>query len=112
MDDALNKALSSRKHEISHLHILIASARLDFERETLRRCAIPILYAHWEGFVKFAADCYLDFVWYQSLPYDKLKSNFLALACRRQLREGDQSDRIATHLGVVEFLVFNQGNSA
>ena len=91
---------------------MVQGNRREHERRTLRRCAVPILYAHWEGFVKFAADCYLELVWRQHLPYQKLNSNFLALACRKVLREGAQSDRISAHISIVEFLVFNQGNAA
>jgi hypothetical protein len=62
--------------------------------------------------MKFAADCYLDFVFRQFHTYEQLAPNFLALSCRSAMRSAGYSQRVAPHLGVVEFLLYNQGNQA
>jgi hypothetical protein len=111
LNQALNEEISWRKKEIVSLRLMINKAR-EHEKSALRRCAIPILYAHWEGFTKFAAECYLDLVWRQRLPYSQLKGNFLALACRTSMSDLGNNTRIKAHLGVVEFVLFNQGNQA
>src|SRR5690606_32231942 len=63
------------------------------ERSILRRVAIPILYAHWEGFVKEAATRYVAFVRQQRLPARALKTNFLLLSVHAKLREVARTPR-------------------
>ena len=46
----------------------------------LRRLAVCLIYAHWEGFVKIAAQAYLDYVHRQGLDHQDLADSILALA--------------------------------
>ncbi len=111
LNDALNNAISWRKKEISCQHLLIEDGR-DHQQELLRRSAVVILYAHWEGFFKYAVECYLQYVLRKGLKYQQLRPNFLALSCRAAMREVGMSHRLGPHLAVVDFLLFNQGNDA
>jgi len=54
------------------------------ERAILR-AAVPIAYAHWEGFVKVAATGYVEYVKGHRLPIAKLQTNFAALALRKTI---------------------------
>ncbi|QEH36130.1 hypothetical protein OJF2_46900 [Aquisphaera giovannonii] len=51
------------------------------------RGAIPILYAHWEGFVKSLGTAYLEFVLSRNKNFDNLKPNFLALGMKKHLHD-------------------------
>jgi hypothetical protein len=51
---------------------------------------VPILYAHWEGFIKTAAAQYTDFICKLGLTYKEVKDSFrgaIALGCVNQLYE-------------------------
>lgn len=49
------------------------------------RFSVPILYAHWEGFVKKACELYLEFVAKKFLKHNELKPQFVALSLSKQL---------------------------
>ncbi|MBP7002349.1 MAE_28990/MAE_18760 family HEPN-like nuclease [Amaricoccus sp.] len=50
----------------------------------LRRSFVPIAYAHWEGFVKKAANYYLEFVAMQGLRLKDLNSSFMSIYLWRE----------------------------
>ena len=51
------------------------------------RSGVCLLYAHWEGFVKAAAQRYLEYVANLRLRYRELQRNFLVVDIRRQIRK-------------------------
>jgi hypothetical protein len=63
-----------RIQEISNLKNIISNTD-SIEIRSLLRAGIPILYAHWEGFVKKSSEAYLNFVTNQGLSYNKKKPN-------------------------------------
>ena len=70
------------------------------------------LYAHFEGFTKEAAESYVQLVSRQGLACERLKTNFVALCARSAIREAGGSNLTRLHMGVVEFLTYNQRNTA
>lgn len=112
LTDALDSALAWRKKELTTIHLSISGTPRDHEKALLRRLAVPILYAHWEGFIKQASEFYLEMVARQGLPYEKLQPCFVAIALRRIFSEAQESNKTHSHLAVTEFLLFNQANSA
>ncbi len=57
------------------------------EQDVLIRAGITTLYAHWEGFIKYAAECYLQFVSLRKLNYHQLDYCFVALSSRKSINE-------------------------
>lgn len=55
-------------------------------QEALLRAALPILYAHWEGYFVFAANSYLNFVAEKKKMISVLKDEFCALLIRRSVK--------------------------
>jgi hypothetical protein len=108
LSQELESALAWRKKELSALLLLIQGKVREHEREALRRAAVPILYAHWEGFAKWAAERYLELVDRQKLRHCDLRTNFIALACRGSLREAALSAKTHIYSQLVDFLVLNQ----
>lgn len=108
--DFLDRTLVWRRQEITNIRFCIQRANRDHERMTLIRVAIPILYAHWEGFVKQSCEAYLELVSRRGLPYEQLKTNFLAIASKKAIKEAGHSSQMQLYLNVVEFTTFNQGN--
>lgn len=109
---ALDESVAWRKREISSIHLLLSGPLGDHERSTLRRAAVPILYSHWEGFAKQAAEVYLELVSRQKLRYRELKTNFLAIACRATVNEAARARSASVCTQLVDFLVYNQDHRA
>lgn len=74
-------------------------------RETLLRGAVPLLYAHWEGFIKAAGGAYLEFVAARRLRYDELATNFVTLGIRPRLLEAARRDDASLQNALVVFLL-------
>jgi hypothetical protein len=102
--DAVDGDLIWRKKELTQLKFLLenSSARQD-QRAALLRSSVPLLYAHWEGFIKSAGRAYLEYIASQRLRYDQLAPPILALAARRVLSQASASKRIRAHIDVTEF---------
>ena len=54
-------------------------------RESLVRAGIALTYAHWEGFIKRAAQLYLDYIGLQRHHYRDLALSFWLVGLRRQI---------------------------
>lgn len=81
LQSTLDSDLTWRRKEISALLGLAQIARAD-EKPALIRASIPLIYAHWEGFVRNCFLQYFDFVARRKMSYDKLSVNFLYLASK------------------------------
>jgi hypothetical protein len=112
LNEALDNALAWRKKELTSLRFIVDSRQKEFERVILRRAAVPVLYAHWEGFAKEAATIYLELVNRQGRKYNELRENFVALAARGRIRQARESRRVSVHLPVVQFLLSEQETRA
>lgn len=111
LDEVMSQELSWRKKEIVTFSFLARKVR-GHEKLILQRAAIPILYAHWEGFIKNAATFYLQYVSRKKLKYSELQTNFIALACKPALQESLKSSKIILLRQVVDFLILNKDDSA
>jgi hypothetical protein len=75
-----------RKREISEMYLLIARSENDPARcNTLIRCAILILYGHWEGFVKNVSSFFVKFVTAKKHDFKQICLPLQAIAYKRQL---------------------------
>lgn len=104
----LDKELSWRIKEIASLKILVRRSD-SIASGTAVRAAIPLLYGHWEGFVKNAATLYLKFVNDQSLKYSELINCFVVFGIKKKINDIESSMSSETSIAVVEFL-FNEQN--
>lgn len=84
LQDKLDRAFSWRVVEISYLRSVLAKTP-ERKKSALIRASIPVLYAHWEGFIKQAAKLYLDFVSGQNLKYHELNDSFVAVGLMKEL---------------------------
>lgn len=92
--DRVDAEISWRKRELQAFKALVFNERNPLYREVLLRASVPLIYAHWEGFIKASAKEYLNFVSIRRLNYHQLQSNFVALDIETKYRE--QLQRLST----------------
>jgi hypothetical protein len=111
LQDYLDREFSWRLKELANLKLAVR--RTDaLQEKTLVRAAVPLLYAHWEGFIKNATVAYVNFVHCQGLRYDQLASCFVTFGVKRHLRELSTSRQAASNIAAVEFLITRLGQRA
>ena len=71
--------LSWRKMDMLRMKQLILKNENNPLSKTLLRAAVPIIYAHWEGFIKEIAVSYLNFISLRGLKYREHNKGVLAL---------------------------------
>ncbi|WP_192260080.1 MAE_28990/MAE_18760 family HEPN-like nuclease [Mesorhizobium caraganae] len=88
-----------RVREISDLRKIAATAGSGYE-VAIRKAGIALLYAHWEGYVKFVGEAYVKYVAVRKFKLALLVDEFLAVEIAVILRKygvtsGDLSSRLA-----------------
>ena len=53
----------------------------------VRKAALALTYAHWEGYVKFSAEAYLKYISARKFRYDQLTSQFAAIEVPKIIRK-------------------------
>lgn len=81
--DALDKELAWRKKEVTTFDM--AARKGGVPGKFYVRAGVTLLYAHWEGFVKFTAQLYLDFIHNTGATYDELKACFSVIGLKGKL---------------------------
>jgi hypothetical protein len=79
--DELQREFAWRRKELTLILTDVKDARLTNVDYRIR-CGIALLYAHWEGFIKRAAEYYLAFINAKKPKCDELKVGLLGLALR------------------------------
>ena len=106
LSDRLATDLAWRKKELSEMKSLIEAKNVSDQRhKVLVRSGVCILYSYWEGFVKLAANSYLEYVISKRLTYQELSSNFLALAMKEKLKEAKETHKPSLYIPVCEFFL-------
>ena len=106
LSDRLATDLAWRKKELSEMKSLIEAKNVSDQRhKVLVRSGVCILYSHCEGFVKLAANSYLEYVISKRLTYQELSSNFLALAMKEKLKEAKETHKPSLYIPVCEFFL-------
>lgn len=84
LSSKLDEEFSWRRKELSLLrsHIPIVKNPL---QSAMLRSALPLLYAHWEGFVKLSMSYYLEHVSLKYLKNSELNTRFLTLSMQNKM---------------------------
>jgi len=106
LSNKLSEDLAWRKKELSAIKSLVETRTFSTEKHNvLVRSGICILYSHWEGFIKLAANSYLEYIRSKKLTYKQLSSNFLALAMKEKLKEAKETNKPSLYIPVCEFFL-------
>jgi hypothetical protein len=84
---SIEKDKAWRRKEIMTLVIVSKSPKRSISEQTLIRSGVPLIYGHWEGFVKKCTRDYLDFLSSRNESTHSLSGIALALAYRSKLRD-------------------------
>ncbi len=97
--------LSWRKYELSILKNSIPTSS-NKKQQAFLRMAIPILYAHWEGFVNISSVYYLKYVKSKRLKHIELQEQFIALSLRNKLTL-NETKSIEKQTQIVKYILNN-----
>ena len=97
LQEVLDHSLSVRKRELTTLKFVVDKSSRQHERDVLLRAAVPIVYAHWEGFVKQAAVAYLAYVSRQPGKLKEFAAHIVAVAIRGVLLAAGLAKRTSIH---------------
>lgn len=86
LSNKIDEDLSWRKKELQYIKSQIPNNKSS-KQEALLRSAIPILYAHWEGFVKVSTESYLKFVASKYIKHSELQPQFIALSLAKLIND-------------------------
>ena len=99
--DRLDRELAWRKRELTVLAFDVASG----SQVTALRAGICLLYAHWEGFIKVAAQSYLEYIANRRLKYGEMRRNFWAIGFRAEIRRVVEQRNTAAQLALVDAIL-------
>ncbi|KOR35900.1 MULTISPECIES: MAE_28990/MAE_18760 family HEPN-like nuclease [Planktothricoides] len=107
LSDKLAQDLAWRKRELAEIKSLVEAKKdvSDQRHKVLVRSAVCILYSHWEGFVKLAANAYVEYVRLKKLTYQDISTNFLALAMKEKLKEAKETNKASLYIPVCDFFI-------
>lgn len=103
LQTTLDSEFSWRLKEIANLKIVVRSSD-KLSKSTAVRTAIPLLYGHWEGFIKNSSTHYLEYVNGQSLTYRELKSCFIVFGVKRKINDLVSSKNSSVSIATLDFL--------
>lgn len=103
LQSSLDAELSWRIKEVSYIQSSIRKSESSAQA-TYIRAAIPLLYAHWEGFIKRASEAYLEYVANQNLTFDQLANCFVVFGAKAHLHNLVTSKKSTTTIAAIDFL--------
>lgn len=111
LQESIDDHFSWRLKELADIKRAV-KAKDSLSTKTLIRAGVPLLYAHWEGFIKKASEAYLRFVADQRLAFDELASCFIVFGAKTHLVSLKESRKSRVNIEAVEFFLDKLGNRA
>lgn len=111
LQDALDADHAWRVKELVDLSLEVKSVATA-RRRTLVRAGVPLLYAHWEGFIKKASSDYLKYVSNQRHNYGQLSDCFVVFGVKRHLDSIVSSQKSEINIAAVRFFMESLGEQA
>ena len=103
LQDLLDQDLAWRKKELIEIKLLIHST----QNRMLCRMGIALLSAHFEGFIKQAANYYVVYVASQNLKIAELRTNFAAIHSGKVFAPCSESDKIPVYQNAIDKFLEN-----
>ena len=97
LEAKLNVYLAWRRKELIDIKTLIEDDKNSIDKNMLIRSGIALLCAHWEGFIRYAANMYVVYIGDSKIQTKDLKENFLALALKNNIMETGKTEKNSVH---------------
>lgn len=110
--DCLDHERAWRLKEISYSATSVKRSSGSISERALIRASIPLVYAHWEGFIKNSARTYLEFVEFQRHKYSDLRPCFAVLGFKSKLNTLSDSKKAKLNIESYEYLINNIDDTA
>lgn len=110
LQDALDKEMGWRIKEIGAFRV--GSKSNSSDRKPFIRAGITLLYAHWEGFIKSASECYLSFVESRGHNYGDLKTCFSVFGLKGKLDALVEGKKSVPNIAAMDFILSELGSPA
>jgi len=107
--ELIEKDYAWRITELSNYRNALIAEQNEKVRKATIRAGVPLLYAHWEGFVRQLANWYYEFVSYQSHNISDLSDSFASIILRAELNILEKSNKLKNHQRVVK-MIFEEMN--
>ncbi len=111
LQDYLDAEFAWRLKEIADLKAAVRRSN-SLSQNTVIRASVPLVYAHWEGFVKNSALGYINFVNCQGHRYEKLSTCFVVFGLKKYLHDVAESRKSKLNIETTDFLRSQLGTRA
>lgn len=111
LQDYLDAEFAWRLKEIADIKNAVRTTQAP-RQKTVIRAGVPLLYAHWEGFVKNAANAYINYVSCKKLKFEELADNFVVLGVKKHLENFGSAKKMSLNLESVSFFRKNMATRA
>jgi MAE_28990/MAE_18760-like HEPN len=101
----LSETVDRRREEITRVKRVVAELRQTNLAQTAMLMAVPLLYAHWEGFVKETVELYMEYIEKQSIAPAAANPIIFSFAIRQRLAPLLQSGSIERISEFVEWMM-------
>lgn len=93
-----------RRKELTVIFTNVQSSK-PLQLNTNIRIGVVMLYAHWEGFIKNAAEDYLIFVACKKLKLNQLSNSMIAVSVKSQIKDFEETNKNTIHTQLINFLL-------
>ena len=100
----LDEDFAWRRKELTVILTNVKSSK-PLQINTNIRIGVVMLYAHWEGFIKNAAEYYLIFVACKKLKISELSNNLVAVSLKDKLIEFEETNKNTIHTQLISYLL-------
>jgi len=104
LQNKLDDDFAWRRKELTVIFTNVKSSQ-SLQVNTNIRIGVVMLYAHWEGFIKNAAELYLIYVACKKLNLNQLSNNFIAVSLKSKLNQFEETNKNTIHTQLIEFLL-------
>lgn len=103
LEDQLDRDLAWRRKEFTTFKLMVSASR-KHEKELLLRSSVTLLYAHWEGHIKFCAQVYILYLKHLAPNYSNMKDNFIQMSLGERFKEGFSIKKFPSQKEVFDYI--------
>lgn len=102
LEEKISSDFSWRQKELIDIKTLVADEANNISKDLLIRAGIALLCAHWEGFIRYAANMYVVYVGCKKIKNKDLNENFMALKLRKAILNSGKTEKNSVHTDLVK----------